>query len=229
MNLSIIIPAYNSGQFIEKNIETLLNNFSGSEIIIVNDGSTDDTLNKISNYQEKIVIINHSKNYGKGKALRSGFKIASKDIIIFTDADLPYGIENIKIMYDMLARNEGDVIIGYRTDFKENFWRHATHWGINIIIQTLFWWSIFDTQCGIKGFKKSFIDKIESKLIIDNFTIDIELLYMAKIHKQKILKILVEMKKDTHASTIKIKDIIIMCFDILKIRFNKNYFKNKND
>jgi len=121
MNLSIIIPAYNSGQFIEKNIETLLNNFSGSEIIIVNDGSTDDTLNKISNYQEKIVIINHSKNYGKGKALRSGFKIASKDIIIFTDADLPYGIENIKIMYDMLARNEGDVIIGYRTDFKENF------------------------------------------------------------------------------------------------------------
>jgi len=52
---------------------------------------------------------------------------------------------------------------------------------------------------------------------------------MAKIHKQKILKILVEMKKDTHASTIKIKDIIIMCFDILKIRFNKNYFKNKND
>jgi len=225
MNLTIIIPAYNAESFIENTIEQLLNNFNGSEIIIINDGSKDKTLEKIQKYESKIKIINHTNNLGKGMAIRNGFDIATNDNIIFTDADLPYGIENMQKMYGILENNDNSMVIGYRKYFKENLWRHMTHIGMNIAIQFLFWFNIYDTQCGLKGFKRNFIKSILSKLISNNFTIDVELMYLAKINKQKIIKVLVDPKMSKDTSTIKIKDIIIMIIEILKIRFNKNYFK----
>lgn len=138
MTLSIIIPAYNAESFIGDTIENLLINFPNDEIVVINDGSTDKTLERINNYNNKITIINHLKNEGKGAALTSGFKIAKGEVIIFTDADLPYGIDNIKDMYNCLANTDSDVVIAYRKRFRENFFRHMTHLGINTIIQILF-------------------------------------------------------------------------------------------
>jgi dolichyl-phosphate beta-glucosyltransferase len=224
MDLSIIIPAYNAENFIDNTINKLISSFPESEIIIINDGSQDRTLDKINNYSN-IKVINHTENLGKGKSLQDGFKLTSKKFIIFTDADLPYGIDNIKKVYDKLENNACDIVVGYRTKFKESFFRHLTHIGINVIIQFLFWFNIYDTQCGLKGFKKGFIDKIQSKLISKNFTIDIEFLYLAKILKQNVCKLIVDTNYDKKSSTIKIKDIIIMLIEIFKIRFNKNYFK----
>ena len=223
MNLTIIIPAYNAENFIINTLEKIITEFPGSEVIVINDGSKDKTLEKIQSFSNT-EIINHEENMGKGMALRSGFNLATKDFIIFTDADLPYGVENIKKIYNILI-NGGDVAIGYRRKFHEGFIRHITHLSVNIIIQFLFWFNIYDTQCGLKGFKKSFIDKINSKLISKNFTIDIELLYLAKILKQRVSKVEVMAGNEKNTSTIKIKDVIIMLFEILKIRFNKNYFK----
>src|SRR5574343_532478 len=94
MNLSIIIPAYNAENFINNTLEKIISSFPESEIIVINDGSNDKTLEKLQGY-DNIKVINHEKNVGKGMALRSGFDLASKDFIIFTDADLPYGVENI--------------------------------------------------------------------------------------------------------------------------------------
>jgi glycosyltransferase involved in cell wall biosynthesis len=138
MNLTIIIPAYNAEKFIEKTIEELLINFHDDEIIIINDGSTDKTLEKLQKYNDKIVIINHLKNEGKGSAIQDGFKKAIGEVVIFTDADLPYGIDNIKDMYNCLSNTDNDIVIAYRTKFRENFFRHITHMGINIMIQILF-------------------------------------------------------------------------------------------
>lgn len=225
MNLSIIIPAYNAENFINNTLEKIISSFPESEIIVINDGSNDKTLEKLQGY-DNIKVINHEKNVGKGMALRSGFDLASKDFIIFTDADLPYGVENINKIYTLLSEGAGDVVIGYRKNFKEGFFRHITHLSVNIIIQVLFWFNIYDTQCGLKGFKKEFIKKINSGLISKNFTIDIEILYMAKILKQRVFKLNVKAGDERNASTIKIKDIIIMLIEILKIRFNKKYFKN---
>ena len=84
---------------------------------------------------------------------------------------------------------------------------------------------MYDTQCGLKGFKKSFVDKIKNQLISKNFTIDIEILHLAKRYNQKIAKLLVYTKNINKDSTIKLIDIFIMVLEILKIRFNKNYIK----
>jgi glycosyltransferase involved in cell wall biosynthesis len=138
MKLTIIIPAYNAEKFIEKTVEELLINFPEGEIIVINDGSTDKTLEKLQTFDEKIILINHLKNQGKGFAIQNGFKQATGDIIIFTDADLPYGIDNIKDMYSCLKETDNEIMIAYRKTFRENFFRHITHIGINMIIQILF-------------------------------------------------------------------------------------------
>lgn len=224
MNLSIIIPAFNAEPFIQTNIQKLIDKFNDSEIIVVNDGSFDKTLEQLAIFNNRIKIINHSKNLGKGAAIRHGFDLATGDIIIFTDADLPYGLENIAKLYEQFQTTSSDIVIGYRHRFQDSFLRNVTHSAINIIIRLLFWWDIYDTQCGLKGFKKTFIDKVKDKMCINNFTIDIELLRLAQIHHQKISKLPVVMNTTKNTTTIKLKDVIIMFFDILKIRFNKNYF-----
>ena len=138
MNLSIIIPAYNAEQFIQINIQKLIDKFSDSEIIVVNDGSFDKTLEQLTIFNNRIKIINHSENLGKGAAIRSGFSLATGNIVIFTDADLPYGLENIAKLYDQLQATSSDIVIGCRNHFQESFFRHITHLGINTIIRFLF-------------------------------------------------------------------------------------------
>lgn len=138
MNLSIIIPAYNAEQFIQDNIRNLLNQFNSSEIIVINDGSIDKTLEKLETFGNKIKLINHPKNFGKGAAIRSGFLASTGEIVIFTDADLPYGIDNVIKLYQRLQNSSDDIVIGYRHCFQEGFIRHLTHLAINMIIQLLF-------------------------------------------------------------------------------------------
>lgn len=138
MDLTIIVPAYNAEKFIKTNILNLINRFNNSEIIVINDGSIDKTSKELSILADKIKIINHPVNLGKGAAIRSGFLIASGDIIVFTDADLPYGIDNIEKLYTQLKNEAYDIVIGHRDNFQESLFRHITHLGINTLIRFLF-------------------------------------------------------------------------------------------
>lgn len=224
MTLSIIIPAYNAEFFIEKTLDQLIDRFHNAEIIVVNDGSEDNTLLKIEKYLPKIKIINYPVNYGKGYALRQGFQEATGDIIIFTDADLPYSIDNISKIKDLLEVDHNcDLVVAIRPCFKESFIRKITHeaciWGT----QFLFWLDIKDTQCGLKGFKKSFIKKIAPCLISNNFTIDIEILFLSKFLKLN-LKTMPVIYEKAGSTTIKLIDLFKMLCELIKIRKN-NYKK----
>jgi len=224
MTLSIIIPAYNSELFISDTISKLSMFFPYAEIIVVNDGSNDSTLEILKKFGNSIKIVDYQKNTGKGFALKQGFKLATGDIIVFTDADLPYPLEKIQEIVSTLEKNdEIGVAIATRPNFYEFGFRKLTHECCSLGTNFLFWLKIKDTQCGLKGFKKYFIKKIEPFIISKNFTIDIELLYLAKITKTKIAKVPVTHSKQKF-STIKIFDIIKMGFELLKIRLT-NYKK----
>jgi glycosyltransferase involved in cell wall biosynthesis len=115
MDLSIIIPMFNEAENVEitiKRIEEVLAQFPGSfEIIPVNDGSVDNTLEileKVAQKDEKIKVASYPKNMGRGKALRTGFKVATGDIIVSTDADLSFAPEFILDLVKVL-KNEADV------------------------------------------------------------------------------------------------------------------------
>ena len=160
--LSIILPCYNPAdgwlQNIEQNFISLSKQFNHFELIIVNDGSTKNFLLKevedlFSKYP-KIKILAHSKNCGKGYALREGVEAASGEIIIYTDIDFPYTQESFFKIYAALINQNADVAIGIRG---EEYYTHLPK--TRVRISKLLRWFIKkflriptdDTQCGLKA------------------------------------------------------------------------------
>ena len=115
MKLSIIIPCYNESQTIESLVKTVLDiPYENKEIIIVDDGSTDGTKEKLNGSLKQMVgrIIHHAVNQGKGAALRSGVESATGEIIIIQDADLEYNPYEIPKVIQPILDGEADVVYG---------------------------------------------------------------------------------------------------------------------
>ena len=127
MKLSIIIPVYNEGKTICEIIRQVkaVKGFD-KQIIVVNDGSTDETI-KVIKVIKDITIISHKKNQGKGAAIRTGIAKAAGDYLLVQDADLEYDPQDILTMLDPIAKGKAEVVYGSRfTGQRRNmfFW----HW-----------------------------------------------------------------------------------------------------
>lgn len=124
--LSIVIPVFNEEKTIRKIVERVLkvdlNNIE-KEIILINDGSTDDTGRVLDKLQKEynLIIINHKKNCGKSFALRTGFKKATGDVVVVQDGDLEYEPNDFKKLINKLLESEHiKVVYGSRRLNKEN-------------------------------------------------------------------------------------------------------------
>ena len=116
MKLSVVIPCFNERNTITDVIKAVKASSISCEIIIVDDYSTDGTRELLQSYLESQVdlVIYHSRNRGKGAALRSGFAAATGDIVIVQDADLEYDPQEYPAMIDPILKNKADVVYGSR-------------------------------------------------------------------------------------------------------------------
>ncbi len=114
--LSVIIPVFNEAATIEEAIRRVRDVDISTEIIIVNDGSTDGTSKLLEQYEsdDSITVLRHDANQGKGAALRTGFAKATGDIIIIQDADLEYDPGQYPELIQPIIENEADVVYGSR-------------------------------------------------------------------------------------------------------------------
>ncbi len=181
MKLSIVIPVFNE----EKTIVIVLKRLLAlelpgikKEIIVVDDGSIDKTLNKIKRFvstHPEIIIVSHERNYGKGKAIRSGIKKAKGTYILIQDADLEYHPKFIPILIEPVKKKQSKVVYGTRLTKKPNFkedqrtMRFFIHYignkGLSLIFSLLYQQWLTDIETCYKLFPRNIIKEfsLESK------------------------------------------------------------------
>jgi len=114
--ISILIPAFNEEKTIDLILERVLNQTKGwdKEIVVINDGSTDKTLEKLQRFSNKISVISYEKNQGKGVALKKGLGKATGDIVIIQDADLEYDPKDYPKLLQPILKGETKIVYGSR-------------------------------------------------------------------------------------------------------------------
>lgn len=199
--LSVIIPAYNEEKRISKTLlavdEYLRKQSFEYEILVVSDGSKDQTASIVSNFQRTIKnlkIIDNKANHGKGWVTRQGMLAALGQVRLFMDADNATTLDHFDKMKPYFD-GEANVVIGSRdakdaTGAKQAVpqpWlkRQLGNAG-NILIQIFAVWGVWDTQCGFKAFSAQAAQDIFSKSKIDRWGFDIEALALARRLKYKI-------------------------------------------
>lgn len=120
--VSAIVPVFNEEKTVEKVVEALLQCDLIDEVICINDGSTDKSLEILKSFGNRIKLINLKKNHGKGFALASGIKQAKGEIVAFFDSDLPnLSLEHIATLLGPILRNETSVVLGVPKTRKDDY------------------------------------------------------------------------------------------------------------
>jgi dolichyl-phosphate beta-glucosyltransferase len=208
--LSIIVPAYNEARRITNTLvdidKHLAHETYSYEIIVVNDGSTDNTAEVVRNLQRGIRnlrLIDNQENKGKGGVVKDGMLSASGTIRLFTDADNSTSIDHINRMIPEFK--DHDVVICSRSlkgsvlDPAEPLYRQIPGKIGNLIIQILLLPGLWDTQCGFKAFSEESALKIFPLMKISRWGFDVEALALAKALGYKIKEVPVHWVNDPYS------------------------------
>jgi dolichyl-phosphate beta-glucosyltransferase len=227
--LSIIIPAYKCGLILEKNLPDFITHLKSLninyEIVVVDDGSNDGGL--IKNVAEKsgCRYLASPANKGKGAAIKLGIKESQGKFKLFTDADIPYEYEAIATMLHYLDEKEFDMVVGDRKMHRSIYYEDMS-WLRNIgskvfsaVVGLFIVGGWYDTQCGIKAFRKESADTLFGLSKINGFAMDVELFYLALKRDYDIKRISVKLRSTDGKSVRLLKHGILMVADLLRILF----------
>ncbi len=231
LELSVVVPAYNEEARLPRTLERirdyLRRTHPSSEIIVVDDGSTDRTAEVIRALQEKMPelrLLANGENRGKGYSVRSGMLAARGEITLFTDADLSAPIEEAAKLLDALA--SADVAIGSRALDRRLIQVHQSRSrelaGIlfNRMVRLATSLPFEDTQCGFKAFRTERARIIFEQQRIEDFGFDPEILFLAHRHGLRIVEIPVLWAHDPGTKLHVVRDSLLMFVGLWQIRWN---------
>ena len=229
---SIILPVFNERERIGPSLERVLafvrEQGWNAEIIVVNDGSRDDTLNivrRLMAQAPEILLLENPGNRGKGYSVRNGMLNARGDILMFSDADLSTPIhESIKLIAALgqgadLAFGSRWLLAGTQTR-RQSLLRQFVGRAYNVLLRLLLGLPYKDTQCGFKACTRKAAEIIFTRQQIERWGFDPELLYIARKFGLNMTEVAVEWANDDRSKINPIVDGIKMFFELLKIRVN---------
>ena len=233
--VSIVIPAYNESDRIGGPLATILDFISvtslNAELIVVDDGSSDDTA-KVAEGVFAVVpdistsIIRYEKNRGKGFAVKTGLLTATADVALFTDADLSTPIEEMSKLVGPIKNGDFDVTFGSRAIDRSLIGTHQP-WRreqggrvINFIIRTISGLPFSDTQCGFKAFNMVKFRPLLDVMTIDRFGFDVEFLFVANYHSLRLSEVPVRWNDVAGSKVSAIRDTRRMISELNQIRHN---------
>lgn len=202
-SISIIVPAYNEQARLPETIRRIQTYLAGSEwvfheIVIVDDGSTDRTVEVASAFVQEnsnVRVLRNPGNRGKGYSVRHGMLEARGEWRLFTDADLSAPIEEIERLWAAMGRDDSQVAIGSRAldrsliGVHQPGMRETAGKVFNAVMRRVVGLPIADTQCGFKLFQGAASLEIFRRQTQERFGFDVEILFIAKKHGYRISEV----------------------------------------
>jgi glycosyltransferase involved in cell wall biosynthesis len=184
-SISLVLPAYNEADNIEPMIEeaapALEANTDEYEIVVVDDGSADDTAGvtrRVMEQNPRVRLVQHPVNQGFGAAVFGGFTNATKDWIFYTDADRQFVLGELERFVPFM--DQADLIAGYRAPRRDPFLRVLYGKGWSMLCTLTFGYTVRDVDCGFKLFRREIIEELASSIASRGATFSIEWLVRAK-------------------------------------------------
>jgi dolichyl-phosphate beta-glucosyltransferase len=229
-SLSVVIPAYNEEARIEPTLRTIheflmSRNYDG-EILVVDDGSKDGTVELVKGLRESIPllrILSYGCNRGPGHAVRTGILGAAREAILYTDADLSTPIEDVDRLWPWL--DEGyDIVIASRhlqhsqLEVRQPFHRRLLGRVFKMLISMLCVRGFLDTQCGFKLFRSKSAHRIFTRVRSRRFTFNVEMLMLARQMGLKVKEVAVRWSDKPGTRISVFRESIRTLAEVLRIR-----------
>lgn len=236
--LSIVMPAYNEGNGIYSNVLKTIEIISGFvrdfEIIVVNDGSKDNTKTEIERVMmcdKRIRMVSSDNNHGKGSAIIAGVAESEGEYIAFVDADLELNPDQLESYLIKMLEDNKDVIIGCKlhkdSEIQYPLKRKIMSMGYYVMLIILFHLNVKDTQTGLKLFKAEAIKPVAHLIRTAGFAYDVEIL--AAVHRRgysiEQMPVKVVYVRERGSRRITIKDVMKAFRDTWVIFYRLNFLK----
>jgi glycosyltransferase involved in cell wall biosynthesis len=247
MKLSVIIPAYKQAKTIIEDlgyIEDVLKSIRYEyEMIVVNDGSPDNTFEKMKEFKEnhaknksKIKLVTYKKNYGKGYAVRCGMSKATGEYVAFIDSGMDLNPNGLSLLLEHMEWYKADIIVGSKrhaaskVDYPSI--RRIYSLGYQMLCSILFGLNVKDTQTGLKIFKREVLNDVMPRLLIKAWAFDIEMLAVAyHLGYSKIYEAPIELRHTRFNTSVNKKVVFNMLWDTAAVFYRMHilhYYDESN-
>ena len=232
LTYSIIIPAYNESErlalSLPKVVEYTDKNDLQAEIIVVDDGSRDDTAEVVRHFARthpEVRLLENPGNRGKGYSVRNGMLHALGDVMLFTDADLSSPIYEASKLFAAIQQG-ADVAIGSRwlqaelQTERQPWFRQLYGRLFNLALRLTLGLNYRDTQCGFKAFTRAAAHTVFTRQRIERWGFDPELLFLANKFNLRTVEVPVEWAHDHRSKISPLRDGLKMGVEMLSVRWN---------
>ena len=232
MTYSFVVPAYNESERLTVSLPKISDFIRRqrlqAEIIIVNDGSTDDTAEVVRRFlllDPDVRLVENPGNRGKGYSVRNGMLHARGDIVMFTDADLSSPIYEAEKLFVAIQQG-ADVAIGSRwlraelQTERQPWYRQLYGRLFNLALRITLGLKFRDTQCGFKAFTKAAAQTVFTRQRVERWGFDPELLFLANKFKLRTTEVPVEWAHDHRSKISPLRDGIKMGLEMIAVRWN---------
>jgi dolichyl-phosphate beta-glucosyltransferase len=228
--ISVVIPAYNEAERILPTVGAIAAYMSSRaetwELIVADDGSHDNTVQLLQELElVNMNVLAAERNGGKGKAVRRGVMASRGEFILFADADQSTPIEQFELLLGPVNNGQCGIAVGSRAELsaeetKKSLLRQAISKGLQIVVRFGFRIQVKDTQCGFKLFRRDVALDLFSRQLMDGFSFDLELLYLASKLGYKTIEVPVEWIDAPGSKVDATKVSLSFLVDLCKIRYN---------
>jgi dolichyl-phosphate beta-glucosyltransferase len=235
--LSVVVPSYKGAAILENNLPVLIKYLSkqaySSEVIIVDDGSRDNGKTRAVANRFGCIFTENPVNMGKGAAVRRGMLTAKGAFRLFTDVDIPFETEAIERFLHYLDFKEFHMVVGDRHLPGSSYFTEipaSRKFGsavFTFIVGRFVTTGMFDTQCGMKGFRKEIAESLFKVGRVNGFAFDVELLYIALKRNLDIKRLPVRLRNSEGSTVSLLKHSPDMVKDLFKIKYN--HIRNRYD